>query len=325
MSGITSQQALEILHFEGPKFVSVLTETNSLRHRAHGPKISLCSIVNAKSGNCSQDCAFCAQSSRSKATINKYRLIEEDEMVRAAMQAKRSGAHRFSIVTSGRRIKPGQELETIVRAIRRIRQETSLGVCASLGCVEPEVLKQLKIAGLSRYHHNLETAPTRWASICTTRPYEDSHQVIRAAHALGLEVCSGGIFGMGESLDQRIELLAELRSLPLTALALNFFTPVTGTPLDHVDDLTPLACLKIVAAARLMMPLREIRVCGGRERNLRDLQVLLPMAGGSGIMVGGYLTTPGRNPENDVQMIRDLGLEPEIGVEYTEDVGQLDK
>lgn len=319
MSGITSYEALEILRLKGPELINVLARTNELRHRAHGSKISLCSIVNAKSGHCSQDCAFCAQSARSKAKINKYPLIEEDEIVDAAVRAEKAGAHRFSIVTSGRHIRAGRELETILRSIERIRKETSLGVCASLGCIEANVLDALKRAGLSRYHHNLETAPSRWETICTTRPYEDSRNVIRSANELGLEVCSGGIFGMGESLEQRVELLAELKSLPVTALALNFFTPVPGTPLDAVDDLTPLSCIRIVAAARLMMPTREIRVCGGREKNLRDLQALLPLAGVSGIMVGGYLTTPGRNPEDDVTMIRDLDLVPEMGVEQTHD------
>ncbi len=311
MMGCTKEQARKILDLEGADLFAGMTEASTLRQQCHGDRISLCWIVNAKSGNCSQDCAFCSQSSRSTAKVSRYRLIDTEEILQAARASAQGGAHRFSIVTSGRRVRPGPDLDQILDAIGRIRRETGLEMCASLGCVELDVLTALKEAGLSRYHHNMETAPSMWEKICTTRPYEDSRRVVREAKELGLEVCSGGIFGMGETLDQRIELLEEVQSLGVDSTALNFFTPIAGTPLADVSDLSALDCLKIVVAARMMMPRTDIRICGGREHNLRDLQALLPMAGASGIMIGGYLTTPGRPVEADLSMIRDLGLEPE--------------
>lgn len=300
----------EVLELDGAALLTAMAEANNLRVEYQGRSFSLCSIVNAKSGHCSQDCAFCAQSARSRAQIQKYPLLDGEEIFAAALTAAKSGAHRFSIVTSGRRIRPGGELDRITEAIVRIRTETDLEMCVSLGCVTREVLVALKKAGLKRYHHNLETAPSLWDDICTTRPFEESRRVVREAKEVGLEVCSGGIFGLGESLDQRIELLDEIRSLAVDSAALNFFTPIPGTPLEHVRELEPLDCLRIVVAARLMMPKVDIRICGGRELNLRDLQSLLPLAGASGMMIGGYLTTSGRNAEDDLQMLKDLGLEP---------------
>lgn len=310
MNGMGSEQARRVLDLDLAGLAPLFAEASRLRAARHGDRIDLCSIVNAKSGCCGEDCAFCAQSARATSAAPRYPLLGVDELVAAAGRAARAGAHRFSIVTSGVRVEPGPELDAVRAAIRRIRAEVGLAVCASLGCVSKEVLAVLRDAGLERYHHNLETARSHWPRICTTRPYDESVRVVREAREVGLEVCSGGIFGLGETLDQRIELLDELRELAVDAAALNFFVAIPGTPLADADDLTPLACLRIVVAARLMMPRTDIRICGGRERNLRDLQALLPLAGASGIMIGGYLTTPGRPPEQDLRMVRDLGLTP---------------
>jgi biotin synthase len=304
-------RARQVLELEGGALWAAVAEAAALRERRHGRSINLCWIVNARSGGCGQDCAFCAQSSRSRAAIEKYGLLDPDEILQAAREAARAGAVRFSIVTSGLAVRPGADLDRILEALRRIAGETSLGLCASLGVVEPAVLGALKEAGVSRYHHNLETAPSHWPRICSTRPFEDSRRVIRDAMAAGLEVCSGGIVGLGESLDQRAELLGEIDELGVDSVALNFFVPVPGTPLEDLPGPTPLDCLRMVIAARLLMPDRDIRLCGGRERNLRDLQAAALAAGASGMMIGGYLTTPGRAVGEDLRMIRDLGLEPD--------------
>ncbi|HUT76958.1 MAG TPA: biotin synthase BioB [Polyangia bacterium] len=309
MSGI--ERARQVLELEGAALWRAVAEAAALRERRHGRSINLCWIVNARSGDCGEDCAFCAQSARSDAAIQRYGLLPPEEIIRAALQAAREGAVRFSIVTSGRVVKPGADLDAILEAVRRICGETSLSVCASLGVVEPAVLAALREAGVSRYHHNLETAPSHWPAICTTRPYEDSRRVIRDARDAGLEVCSGGIIGLGESLDQRAELLGEIDRLGVESVALNFFVPVPGTPLAHLPGPAPLECLRVVVAARLLMPDRDIRVCGGRERNLRDLQAVALAAGVSGMMIGGYLTTPGRAVEEDLRTFRDIGLEPD--------------
>ncbi len=307
----TVDRAREVLESEGAALWRAVAEAAALRERRHGRSINLCWIVNARSGDCGQDCAFCAQSARSDAAIERHGLLAASEIERAAKEAAAAGAVRFSIVTAGRAVRPGADLDTILEAVRRIADETSLGLCASLGVVEPAVLVALKDAGVSRYHHNLETAPSHWPAICTTRPYEDSRRVIRDAKEAGLEVCSGGIIGLGESLGQRAELLAEIDGLDVDSVALNFFVPVPGTPLSHLPGPSPLECLRFVAAARLAMPDRDIRVCGGRERNLGSLQAVALVAGVSGMMIGGYLTTPGRAVEDDLAMIRDLGLEPD--------------
>jgi biotin synthase len=186
------------------------------------------------------------------------------------------------------------------------------------------VLDELKRAGLMRYHHNLEAAESYWPRVCTTRPYAEQRRVVADAVEAGLEVCSGGIFGMGESLDQRIELLDELRALDVDSIAINFFTPIPGTPFAELDPITPLECLRVVIAARMMMPRRDVRVCGGRERNVRDLQALLLLGGASGLMIGGYLTTPGRSPRDDLAMIRDLGFVPDAIPEGRETVSVND-
>lgn len=311
MSRLTNEEARRILDLEGAELQTEMARAYRRRERRHGRSVNLCWIVNAKSGSCSQDCAFCSQSSGSTADIPRYPLLPVEEIVDAAHEAAAAGAVRFSIVTSGRAVREGEDLDRILLAVRRICDETGLDLCASLGCVDRDALRALKHAGVTRYHHNVETCESFWPSICTTRPYSEQRRVIRDALDLGLEVCSGGIFGLGENLDQRIELLDEVRRLDVHSVAVNFFVPIPGAPLAHVNDLDPLSCLRVVVAARLMMPRRDIRVCGGREHNLRDLQPLLLTAGVSGLMVGGYLTTPGRPVEEDLQMIRDLGLIPD--------------
>jgi len=311
MSGISRDEARRILDLDGAELQAAISEAGRLRERRHGRSVNLCWIVNAKSGSCGQDCAFCSQSSRSTAEIPKYALLPVDELVGAAREAAAAGAVRFSIVTSGRAVREGKDLDRILEAARRIGDETGLRLCASLGCVDRGVLTALKDAGVIRYHHNVETCESFWPSICSTRPYSEQRRVVRDALDMGLEVCSGGILGLGETLDQRVELLEEVRELGVHSVALNFYVPIPGAPLEHVRDLDPLSCLRVVVAARLMMPERDIRVCGGREHHLGDLQPMLLGAGISGMMVGGYLTTPGRPVEDDLQMIRDLGLIPD--------------
>jgi len=311
MTGLFARDAREILDLEGQALVAAVAEASRLRELRHGRSVNLCWIVNARSGACDQDCAFCAQSSRSDARISVYPLLEADEIVAAARKAAGSGAVRFSIVTSGGAMRRGRMLDALLVAIDRIRNETGLDVCASLGCAERGVLDDLKRAGLTRYHHNVETSESYWPRVCTTRPYCEQRRVVRDALEAGLEVCCGGVFGMGESPDQRIELLDEVRSLDVDSIAINFFTPIPETPFGGIAPPAPLDCLRIVVAARMMMPRRDIRVCGGREANVRDLQAMLLLGGASGLMIGGYLTTPGRSPKDDLAMIRDLGLVPD--------------
>ena len=290
---------------------SLLAITDRLRRRHAGNRIRLCSIVNARGGGCPEDCAFCAQSARHRTGVERYPLLSAEKLAEAAREAGRSGAGEFSIVTSGLSFGTEQEVDSVERALKEIGGN-SAGIqrCASLGRVEPQVLSRLKAAGLDCFHHNLEACRAFFPGICTTHSYDDRVEMVRRIKAIGLRVCSGGIFGMGESLNDRVALALELAALDVDSVPLNFLNPIPGTPLERSHDLTPLDCLWIIAMFRLVLPDKDIIVCGGREVNLRDLQSMLFQAGANGILIGSYLTTEGRSAREDLQMLADLGLEP---------------
>jgi biotin synthase len=279
-----------------------------IRDHHHGQGIRLCAIVNAKSGRCAEDCAFCAQSAHHRTRIETYALMEPRQILHKAQEAEAMGAGRFSIVTSGKALTEN-ELAKVVQALRLLKKETGLRLCASLGMLAEEDAHQLKEAGLNRYHHNLETAPSFFPQICTTHRYEEDLDTLRCAREAGLEVCSGGIFGLGESPAQRVELAYTLREMEVDSVALNFLNPIPGTPLEGTETLTPLEILQSVALFRFILPGKDIRICGGREVGLRDLHPLVIWAGANGIMIGNYLTTKGRDHQADLQMIGDLGME----------------
>ncbi len=306
--GIGEADALAVLSLPREGLWRLLGVTESVRRRFKGDGVRLCSIVNAKSGLCSEDCSFCSQSSRSKADIRKYPLIDEEEMVRAARDAKSRGAREFSIVASGFAMRNPAELEKVGNAIRRIRSEVGIETCVSLGTLSAGEVTYLLSRGLRSVHHNLETSRSFFPSVCTTHDYEEDVRAVRAAKEAGAWVCCGGIFGIGETDADRVELAMTLRQLCVDSIPINFLNPVPGTPVEGRNELTPFACLKIIAMMRLTHPGREIIVCGGREVNLRDMQCLMFAAGASGTMAGNYLTTTGRPGEEDVRMIRDLGL-----------------
>jgi biotin synthase len=234
--------------------------------------------------------------------------MEPRQILHKAREAETMGARRFSIVTSGKALTE-KELEQVLQALRLVKEETGLALCASLGMLTQRKAHRLKEAGLSRYHHNLETAASFFPSICTTHRYEDDLNTLRSAQEAGLEICSGGIFGLGESAQQRLELAFTLREMAVDSVALNFLNPIPGTPLAMSNGLTPLEILKSVALFRFILPDKDIRICGGREVGLRDLHPLIFWAGANGIMIGNYLTTQGRNHRADLQMIQDLKLE----------------
>ncbi len=309
VAGISQEEAARLLaDFSLDAVLRLLQKASALRKLHSGDRISRCSIVNARCGNCGENCAFCAQSSRSKAEIKTWPLLDADEIFKAAEAAAAHGACNFGIVTSGRALNRDEELATLCEAISRIASSLPIKPCASLGILKESELKRLKDAGLVRYHHNLEASPSFFPQVCTTRGYDAQTDTVRAARRVGLEVCSGGIFGLGESFEQRAELLETIRSLDVDSVPINFLNPIPGTPLAGIKRLSPLECLAVIAVARLMMPETGIRVCGGREVNLRDYQSWIFAAGADSVMVGGYLVTPGRSVEADMQMIRDAGL-----------------
>jgi len=309
---ITLNEALRISGAvkEQKDLIFLLACANLLREEFKGKVIDLCSIINARSGACPEDCIFCAQSSRYKTKIERYPLISSEKIVDGAKSARETGADRFGIVISGRGIRGGKDLDKICDAITAISQETEIGRCASLGTLTYAAAKQLRSAGLERYHHNLETSEKYFPRICTTHSYSERVETLKAARDNGLAVCSGGIFGLGEEMRDRLDLAFYLRKLEVDSVPLNFLHPVPGTPAEHFAPLPPLEILKTIALFRFILPDRDIRICGGRPMNLRSLQSLAYLAGANATMIGNYLTTLGRDPKEDLQEIRDLGLVP---------------
>jgi biotin synthase len=230
-------------------------------------------------------------------------------LVAAAAAAAAAGASRFSLVTAGRGIMSPREQTAILAAVAAIKAAVPIRVCASLGIVDRGFLTELKAAGLYRFHHNLETAPSFFPRICTTHSFAERLATIEAAQAAGLSVCAGGIFGLGETVAQRWEMAQTLQTLGVDAIPLNFLHPLAGTPLAHRPLLDPLTALKIVCAFRFTFPERSIIICGGRQVTLRSLAPLLFAAGADSLMTGDYLTTRGRLPDDDRQMLADLDLE----------------
>jgi len=309
---INEDDAASILRAKGAKLTLILAGAHRIREKHFGNRISLCSIINAKSGRCAENCAFCAQSGHHATNVPVYPLKSSEEIIEGAKRAEAEGSHCYGIVTSGTRISKGEELDRILSAIRRIRQTTAIEPSASLGILDEETAQRLAEAGCATYHHNLETARSFFPQICTTHDYEDDVKTVRVAKSAGMKVCCGGIFGLGESLEQRVELAFTLRELDVDSVPLNFLNPIEGTPLEGKTDLTPMDCLRIIALFRYVLPEKRISVCGGREPNLREFQSWIFMAGASGTMVGNYLTTSGRDRETDLRMLNDAEVEIDV-------------
>jgi biotin synthase len=280
---------------------------NRVRECFRGPRVDICSIVNAKSGACTEDCVYCAQSTHYATDAQVYPLISTDRIEEAAASARRNGASRFCIVTSGRGIESQEDLENIAEGIRRVRK-MGLSPCATLGTLFREQLAYLKDAGLHRYHHNIETSRDYFPRICTTHTFGERLEVLRGAASLGLSVCSGGIIGMGETMEDRINMAFILRELDVDSVPINFLMPVPGTPLEKVVAISPLEALHSLALFRLILPRKEIRICGGRGTALGKLHPLIFASGADGFMIGNYLTRSGLDPGDDRAMLKDLGL-----------------
>jgi len=298
---------LELSRLQGADLWDLLAAANRVREHFRGSALDLCSIVNAKSGACGEDCSFCAQSARHGRNAQVYPLIPVDEMARSAENAMQNGAKRFCIVTSGRGIDSQKDLENIALGIRRVRG-IGLSPCATLGTLTHDQLAYLKDAGLHRYHHNIETSREHFPRICTTHTFDERLEVLGYARSLGLSLCSGGILGIGESMDDRVSMAFALRELDVDSVPINFLMPIPGTPLEHTRGITPLEALHSLAIFRMVLPEKQIRVCGGRAAGLGPLHPLIFLAGADGFLIGNYLTTIGLDPANDLAMVRDLGL-----------------
>ena len=304
---ITRNEAIELINVPDQDTMLLLAMADRIRQRFNGDEVDVCAIVNARSGRCPENCKFCAQSVHHNTGVQEYPLLSADELVSAAKKAKDAGAVRSSIVTSGRGQSKADDFENILEALRKIREEVGIEVCTSLGILTLEQALELKAAGVTRYHANIETAPSHFPDVCSTHTYEDKMSTIQAAKDAGIRVCSGGILGLNETPEQRVEMAFELKRLQIDSVPLNLLNQIPGTPFADNKSLTALEILRAFAVFRFILPRALIRTAGGREVNLRDLQALALNGGMNGIMVGGYLTTGGRRPEDDKVMLEDLG------------------
>lgn len=304
---IGDREAGEILDIGSKEPFAVMAAASRIREHFKGNRITLCGIVNAKSGRCTENCRFCAQSIHYDTDAPVYPMVSRDEMVGKARLAKNDGVHMFGIITSGTRIDSDAEWREIFDATRSIG-EMGLRPCVSLGLLEDGKAHELKKQGLFRYHHNLETARSFFHNICTTHDYEEDIATVKAAKKAGLSTCSGGIIGLGETMEQRIELAMTLKELDVDSVPVNILNPRPGTPLEGVKQLSPLEILMTIATFRFILPDKDIKLCGGKEVNLRQLLPLGIIAGCNSLMTGDYLTTAGRSTALDMEMIEDLGL-----------------
>ena len=279
--------------------------------RAHfmGRTIDLCSIMNAQSGRCSEDCKWCSQSRRFKTGVEEYPLVSEEEGVETALANSRQGVGRFSLVTSGRALKPKQ-VQQACNIYTAIGKKSTIRLCASMGLLRKPELQKLKDAGVERYHCNIETAASHFPSLCSTHTFEDKLRTIRDAQSIGMKVCSGGIFGMGETLAQRIEMAFALRELGVDSIPINILNPIEGTPLYGSKPLSDEDVLVSIALFRFINPTAHLRFAGGRNL-ISQIQEKALCAGVSAALVGDYLTTLGASIEQDKAMFKRLGRDTE--------------
>ncbi|MDD6088943.1 MAG: biotin synthase BioB [Desulfovibrionaceae bacterium] len=303
---VTREEAEVLLEVSSSETLDLLSVAGSVR-AVFAPKFFSCGIINAKSGHCPENCAFCAQSAHYRTGSPVYPLLSPDILVEKARMAYQQGNQRFGIVTSGTG-PDAAALDQICQAVRRIKKETGIGVCGSLGLIDSESSRLLFEAGMTRYHHNLETAASFFPSICSTHDYEQDLQSVRAAKAAGMETCCGGIFGLGESRAQRVELAFTLANLNVDSIPVNFLNAIPGTPLEHMPKITPEEALRTLAVLRLVNPRRDILIAGGRNHVLGSWQSWIYAAGANGLMTGDYLTTSGTSIDEDKSMMRTLGV-----------------
>jgi biotin synthase len=315
----TREEGLAILNTPQEQLLDLVNAAYRVRSRYFGNTVRLQMLLNAKSGACQEDCHYCSQSTISTAPIERYALLSPEKMLEGARRAAQAKAQRYCIVISGR--SPLQsEITQISSAVKQIKQELPIQICCSLGLLNGEQASRLKQAGVDRINHNLNTSEAYHPSICTTHTYQDRLSTLKHARAAGLELCSGGIVGMGENDEDLVDLALALQDIQPDSIPLNMLYPVEGTPFDKMNHLTPSRCLKILCLFRFFHPQTEIRAAGGREKNLGYLQPLALYVADS-LFVDGYLTTPGLAHREVWKMIEDIGFIVEVKYEGADKVG----
>jgi biotin synthase len=304
---LSAEDALAVLECPDEELLDLLAAVYRVRRRWFGNQVQLYFLMNAKSGLCPEDCGYCSQSKVAESEIPRYNLLSHEKLLEGARVAVERQARTYCIVISARG--PNErEMRAVTSIVPQIKQQYNLKICACLGLLTPDQASQLKACGVDRVNHNLNTSGRFYGEICTTHTFADRLATLRAVRDAGLEMCSGGIIGMGERRQDVVEMAITLRDLGVQSIPVNFLNPIDGTPLAGRWDLNPRYCLKVLAMFRLVNPDREIRIAGGRELHLGSMQALALYAANS-IFVGDYLTTQGQPPEADYQMIRDLGFE----------------
>lgn len=302
---ITFEQAMELAEAKIDNEELFLL-ADKLCKKNKGNKVELCSIINAKSGKCSENCKYCAQSVHYNTDVQSYPLISSEEVLKRARENEKEGAHLFAIVTSGGSLSLA-DFEKVLDMISMLRKETRLKLCASLGSITFQQAVKLKQVGLYMYHHNIEACREYYGRICDTHTYDDRIVTVKNAKDAGLEVCCGGIIGMGESMAQRIKMAFEIRKLGIKSVPINILNPIKGTPMENIERISPIEILRTISIFRLIMPYATIRYAGGRI-SLGEYQSKGLKSGINAMMVGNYLTTVGNKISEDIKMIQSLGL-----------------
>lgn len=288
-------------------------EADRLRKHFCGNIFDMCTIINAKSGKCSENCKYCAQSSHYTTKVEEYPLLSVSDIVREAKRNEEQGVLRFSIVTSGRKL-TGPEVDSVCESVREIKRKTGIEVCASHGLLDEAQFGKLKDAGVTRIHNNLETSKKNFPNICTTHTYDDKIKAIEAAVRAGLNVCSGGIIGMGETMEDRIDMILDIRGLGIRSVPVNILNPIPGTPYEKLERLTYDEIIRTVAVFRFVNPKASIRMAGGRGL-LPDKGRRAFMSGANAAISGDMLTTAGITVGTDIKMLTELGYEVKLDYE----------
>ncbi|MCF7848138.1 MAG: biotin synthase BioB [Kiritimatiellales bacterium] len=299
----------EALWLVGQDEQDLFCGATQIREAHHGNTVQLCSIINAKSGQCDMDCRFCSQSAHNSTDIETYPFLDFQTLETRIRDTLDSNDRRCGVVTSGGKLS-STELDAFADTVQTIGNKNPAPICASLGRLTAHELARLKSAGVTRFHHNLESSERYYPQVCTTQTWFQRLETVKAAMAAGLEVCCGGLFGLGESWDDRVSLALTLRELGIDSVPINFLYPHDGTPLRDMPPLVASEALRIIALYRFMLPKATLRVCGGRTHVLGERQAELFAAGANGIMTGNYLTVAGSLYESDLEMIRSLSMEP---------------
>ena len=306
---LTIEEANLLIDTERVSLDELMQAAGTVTRRHFGNAIGMCAIYPAKVGRCSGDCAFCAQSAHHRCDVTPVQVgaLDADEIVRNARLLGRSGVRRYSLVTSGERLTDA-EFDKILGIFRRLREETEIGLCASLGSLTPERARALKGVGVSRYHHNIETSRSFFPQICSTHSYDDKIETLEIARQAGLEICCGGILAMGETPRQRVEMAFALQSLDVDCVPINILNPIPGTRLEGQTPPSADEILRTVAVFRLILPDKTLKFAGGRENALGDDEYRGYAAGINSMLVGNYLTTRGRAIEEEIKNLEAAGF-----------------